>query len=213
MIGRSYGIAFDIQGTLSIEDVKRELHKILSILYGNYYNKDWSHNRIKLEVTTRNVFLENDDLTRNLFNEEIVPLEINLLKYFSPSLIFAFYIDDSTGGRGFSLLNTNMLEKRIWIDSEFDKYRDSGLKTVEESFVPELQDKTEFDGDREIKIYSHKDFKDPIYGRRGIIEQVMRRILANRFMFDYEWQEYASEIKLLASDDFPIQDLQLLFGD
>lgn len=210
MIERSYGIAFDIQGSPTMEDIKRKLHEVLFAMYGNYYDKHWSYNRIKLEVTTQNVFLENDDLTRDLFTEGVVELEDNLIKEFGPSMILAFYIDDSTGGRGFSLLNATTMEKRIWLDSEFETFKNSGSKISEESFIQELREIREPDGDQ--KVYYHKDNEKPIYGQRGIIETVIRQVLLNRFKFDYGWQEYKGA-QLLDSEEFPIQDLQLLFGD
>jgi len=221
MIGGSYGIAFDLRETRSAEAVKQGLHKVLSNMFGHYYNKSWTDNRIRLEVTTRNVFLENEDLSRSLLNERIVALETNLYREFRPSVIFAFYLDDSTGGRGFSLLDTNTNAKRIWVDSEFDGIKKHGTEITEESFIQELREASETDGThekiyyggQEVKIWHHDDYKHPIYGQREIIEKVMRRVLLNRFMFDYEWQDYKGDIELLDTEDFPIQDLHLLFGD
>jgi|GEM_PF-5226340 len=114
MIRGSYGIVFDLKGDHSIENIKRRLHSVLNKMFGDYYNKNWIDNRIYLEVTTRNVFIENEDLARSLFSEGIVALEMNICQEFQPLTIFAFYLDDSTGGRGLSLLDTNTI-------------RDSGL--------------------------------------------------------------------------------------
>ena len=210
MIRGSYGIVFDLKGDHSIENIKRRLHSVLNKMFGDYYNKNWIDNRIYLEVTTRNVFIENEDLARSLFSEGIVALEMNICQEFQPLTIFAFYLDDSTGGRGLSLLDTNTNDKRLWIDSEFEGVKNTGSEIIEENFIRELSEGTTVDGDEELKIYYHIDYKNPIHGRRGVIEKVIRRIFLNRFMFDYEWQEYRGEIELLETDDLPIQDLYLL---
>lgn len=213
MIQGKYGIAFDLRETRSIEEIKQGLHKVLNKKFGDYYDKNWTNNRIRLELTTRNVFIENEDLTRELFNDLVVELEDRLYKEFNPTLIFAFYLDDYEYGSGFSLLETDTSNKRVWIDSVFNSSKNTGHEIPEEKFTHELREDIEMDGDEQRKIYYHNDYKYPIAGQRGIIEKVMRQILLNRFMFDYEWQEYKGDIKLLETDDFPIQDLQLLFGD
>ncbi len=213
MIQGKYGIAFDLKEAHSIDEVKQGLHRVLSTMFGDYYDKNWVDNRIKLEVTTQNVFLENDDLTRCLFNEEVVELEKNLYSEFSSTLIFAFYLDDSTYGAGFSLLDTQANNKRVWIDAVCVGFKNIGHEIPEEEFKRELNETFEMDGEGEIKVYHHKDYKYPIYGQRGLIEKVLREILLNRFMYDYEWQKYKEEIELLATEDFPMQDLQLLFGN
>jgi len=212
MIAGSYGIGFDVDGIHSIDYVKRGLHNVMEKMFGDYYNKHWADNRIYLELTTRNIFITNEDLTRACFNEGITALESYIVKEFNPSSLFACYLDDSTGGRGFSLLETQNHQKRIWIDSDFDSHKNAGEKIREESFIAELIEDIEVDGDEERKIYHHPEYQYPISGQRGIIEKVIRGILQNRFMYDYEWQKHKGDIELLETDDFPIQDLQLLYG-
>lgn len=213
MIRGSYGIAFDIKQIYLLEEVKRGLHKILFELFNNYYNKNWLNNRIYIELTNENVFFENEDLTKILFDSTVSELEKKINQVFNSETIFAFYLDDSTGERGFSLYETSINNKRIWIDTDLEKPIKVGKEIPEESFIHELTEVIEGEGNDQISIYTHKIDSKPIYGQRGIIEKVMRGILINRFHFDYEWQEYRGNTKLINSEDLPIQDLQLLYGN
>jgi hypothetical protein len=99
------------------------------------------------------------------------------------------------------------------MDSETESNKNSGEEINEEKFVGELTETTEMDGGHELKIYYHKEYANPIYGQRGVIEKIVKRILLDRFLFDYEWQEYRGDIKRVETDDLPIQDIQLLYGD
>ncbi|MEJ1237318.1 hypothetical protein WBG78_04255 [Chryseolinea sp. T2] len=212
MINGSFGIGFDFKEDTSLDDVKRGLHRILTTMFGNYYDKDWSDNRMYLELTTRNVFFSNEDLTRMLFDVDVSELENNIFGEFNSSVILGFFLDDSAGGRGFSLYESGSGSKRFWINAELEAPINSGTALPEEDFINQCSVATDKD-EEEQKVYTHTDFKHPIYGERGLIETVSRRVLLNRFMYDYEWQRYQGGIRLLETDDFPIQDLQLLFGE
>src|SRR5690349_320825 len=98
MINSTYGIAFDLKQAYTHEEVKRSLHAILKKMFDNYYDKDWTNNRISVELTTHNVFLENEDLAKMLFEPNITALETALCDEFKSSLILSFCIEDSGGG-------------------------------------------------------------------------------------------------------------------
>lgn len=213
MIRGSYGIAFDIKKIYSLEEIKRGLHKIFFELFDNYYDKNWINNRIYLELTNENVFFEKEDLTKILFDSTVSELEKKINQEFNSETIFAFYLDDSTGERGFSFYETSTNNKRIWTDTDLETPIKAGKEIPEESFIHDLTEVIEGEGSDQRIIYTHRIDSKPIYGQRGIIEKVIRGILINRFKFDYEWQEYRGNTKLIDSEDLPIQDLQLLYGN
>jgi hypothetical protein len=214
MGSRNYSIAITTNKINTLDEVKEKLHQTLRNAFNKYYETNWVTNRIYLEVTNKNIIVHNEDLCMSCLTPEKTKFEQAIFDTFNPPEIFSFFINDSDGTRGFALTENN--SKRLWYELETMqgmKIENTGRVIAEESFVQELKenkDTLERDG---YITFNHPDFKYPMSGQLGIIENVVRIVLLSRYGFDYEWQEFKNDVSRIDSDDFPISDLHLAFGE
>lgn len=204
-------IAFTIKEELSFEEAKHKLHALLTHAFGPAYpSRRWTDNRFYVELSNKNIIIQNDDLCEMCLVEEITPFELSVFDVFAPKEVFIYFINDSDSTRGFALSEGGA--KRLWFDREQKPEKaNAGAPIPEEAFLVELTEGSEGNGPDIRVVYSHPDKKHTMSGLQ-VIEEVIRGVLLNRYGFDYEWQEFKNGVTLLEAEDFPIEDLSLAFG-